>query len=452
MADGGLKAGLVRALAGFAELLDRARNSRLAAKQARARAKLQSIGDNVHIDVSAEIIDPQAVAVGNNVQIGPGVYIQAQGGLQIQDNVHISNGVAIYTCEPSLGSDASLPDKQNWRQVVIERNVCIGRNAVILPGVTIGEGAIVGPGATIGANVPPRAVMSAQPAVVTGERSADAYEDIKARQPAATSRFKRGDERTPNICFVLTTGRAGSTTIAAVLNQHPKVDAKHEAHLQLVKWSTDYAHGALSHDDMKRKLVQLLLQTSVYRDDTVYVFSDLKLFNLTPLLREIIPSAKFVWMLRSGSAVVASTVGRSWYAGPDHPVWKNIDWYYHDNRIRGDLCGSVTAAEWASMTPFEKNCWYWTHVNTVIERDLNLVPESLRRTQRLEDFDAAAALALQRFLNVEPAKIPVTAANEAHYDKHGAAAWTEQEVASFDRICGPLMRRLYPNEPGQSAT
>jgi acetyltransferase-like isoleucine patch superfamily enzyme len=446
MADGGLKDGLVRALAKFAGLLDRARNKVLASKQAQARAAFQSIGDNVSIDVSAEIIDPQAVAVGNNINIGRGVYIQAQGGLQIQDNVHISDGVAIFTSEPYLGCDASLPDKQIWRQVVIERNAWIGRNATILPGVTIGEGAIVGPGAAVSADVPPRAVMSAQPAVVTGERPADAYEDIKARQAAAASalRFKRGDERTPSICFVLTTGRAGSTTIAAVLNQHPKVDAKHEAHLQLVKWSTDYAHGALSYDDMKRKLTQLLLQTSVYRDDTVYVFSDLKLFNLTPILREIIPSAKFVWMMRSASAVVASTVGRSWYAGPSHPVWKNIDWYYHDNRIRGDLCGSVTAAEWATMTPFEKNCWYWTHVNEVIERDLNQVPESLRRTQRLEDFDASAALALQTFIGVEPMNIAVTAANEARYDKH--AAWTKQEKASFDKICGPLMRRLYPGD------
>jgi hypothetical protein len=125
-------------------------------------------------------------------------------------------------------------------------------------------------------------------------------------------------------------------------------------------------------------------------------------------------------------------------------VWKNIDWYYHDNRIRGDLCGSVTAAEWATMTPFEKNCWYWTHVNEVIERDLNQVPESLRRTQRLEDFDASAALALQTFIGVEPMNIAVTAANEARYDKH--AAWTKQEKASFDKICGPLMRRLYPGD------
>ncbi len=452
MASGGLKNVLVRALASLAELLDRARRSRLADQQARVRAAFQSIGDNVIIDPSAEIVDPRAIALGNNIQMGRGVFIQAQGGLQIQDNVHISDGVAIYTTEPHQGSDASLPQRQTWRQVVIERNVTIGRNAVVLPGVTIGEGAIVGPSAVVCADVPARAVMGAQPARVTGERPLGAYEELRARQTAASSalQFKRGDERSPSICFVLTTGRAGSTTIAAALNQHPKVDAKHEAHMQLIKWSTDFAHGALSAAEMKDKLTQLLLQTSVYSKDVVYVFSDLKLFNLTPILHEIIPTAKFVWMMREARAVVASTVGRSWYAGPDHPVWKNIDWYYHENRIRGDLCGSVTAADWASMTAFEKNCWYWTHVNEVIERDLGRLPEPLRYTLRLEDFNSSAAIALQKFLGLEPVDILVRGTNEAHYDKHSAAAWTEQERASFDRICGPLMRRLYPSGTRQS--
>jgi UDP-2-acetamido-3-amino-2,3-dideoxy-glucuronate N-acetyltransferase len=50
----------------------------------------------------------------------------------------------------------------------VRRGASIGANATLLPGVTIGAGAMVGAGAVVTRDVPPRAIVMGNPAVVTG--------------------------------------------------------------------------------------------------------------------------------------------------------------------------------------------------------------------------------------------------------------------------------------------
>lgn len=55
------------------------------------------------------------------------------------------------------------------KPIRIEDDVFIGMNALILKGVTIGGGAVVGAGSVVRADVPPRAIVAGNPAVVVGK-------------------------------------------------------------------------------------------------------------------------------------------------------------------------------------------------------------------------------------------------------------------------------------------
>ena len=73
--------------------------------------------------------------MGERVDIGAFTYIQADGGVIIEDDVQIGGGCKIY-------SVSTIDDKKG--QVILKRNCRIGANSVIMPGITVGENAIVG--------------------------------------------------------------------------------------------------------------------------------------------------------------------------------------------------------------------------------------------------------------------------------------------------------------------
>jgi hypothetical protein len=82
------------------------------------------------------------------------------------------------------------------------------------------------------------------------------------------------------------------------------------------------------------------------------------------LLSEILPQAGFIWLIRDGRAVVASTVGRGWF--DDHelegvPPEKYMKRQWKTHRLNGALCGALSGEEWRQMSVFERNCWYWAY-------------------------------------------------------------------------------------------
>ena len=68
--------------------------------------------------------------------------------------------------------------------------------------------------------------------------------------------------------------------------------------------------------------------------------------NLIGILGRVLPEAKYVWLVRDGRDVVASTTARGWYdAEYTSGVWGEY-------RLRGDAVGEVGTAVWDAMTPF----------------------------------------------------------------------------------------------------
>ena len=88
---------------------------------------------------------PSLFMLGDKVDIGYGCYIQAQAGVQIEDNVQIGSHCAIYSVNTE-------DNTEGW--VIIKEGANVGSHTVIFPGVTIGKGATVGAHSLVKTDVP----------------------------------------------------------------------------------------------------------------------------------------------------------------------------------------------------------------------------------------------------------------------------------------------------------
>jgi hypothetical protein len=400
-------------------------SARRAHRQRRARDLLsyaQSCGD-VHAEGELHITDPGSVAIGNGVTLGDGVWMDASGGLTIGDRARLGREVMIHTVERTGPSAAEAVP----RPVAIGRDVLIGDRACVLPGVTIGDGAVVRPAAVVAADVPAAAAW-------------------RPPSPAAAPRRVHADSPRARLFFVLSTGRSGSVSIARMLSQHPEVVCHHEPRPQMIRLSAELAHGLKIPAQVEQELRAVFCDSSVFPADRVYGESDQKYWNLATLLAGMLPRSRFVWLIRDGRDVVASTYGQAWFPDaerPGDPVSPELyeRWLYY--RLHGAACKAFTPQAWEALGLFEKNCWHWAYVNAGIESVLSaLSPERWRRV-RLEELERQAA-ELFRFLGVAPVPAAVEQENRATYAVTRWQQWSGAERRAFEQWCGEGMDRWYP--------
>lgn len=98
---------------------------------------------------------------GSNINIGDGVFINANGvfldafEINIGNRVFIGPHVGIYTSNHAKDLEQRRRYIESGAPVVIEDDVWIGGGATVLPGVTVGKGSIIGAGAVVAKSVPP---------------------------------------------------------------------------------------------------------------------------------------------------------------------------------------------------------------------------------------------------------------------------------------------------------
>ena len=95
--------------------------------------------------------------LGKNTDIGAFVYINANAGVVIEDNVQIGGGVKIY-------SVSTIDNKKG--KVILKKNCKIGANSIITPGVTIGENSIIGALSFVNGDIPDNVMAFGIPAKV----------------------------------------------------------------------------------------------------------------------------------------------------------------------------------------------------------------------------------------------------------------------------------------------
>jgi UDP-2-acetamido-3-amino-2,3-dideoxy-glucuronate N-acetyltransferase len=112
------------------------------------------------------------VVVGDRVTIKSGV--QLWDGIELGDDVFVGPNVT-FTNDP-FPRNKQYPE--TFSRTVIESGASIGGGAVILPGVRVGHNAMVGAGAVVTRDVPPFAIVTGNPAAITG------YNDTSGRKLA----------------------------------------------------------------------------------------------------------------------------------------------------------------------------------------------------------------------------------------------------------------------------
>ena len=98
---------------------------------------------------------PENLKLGRNFDIGTFTYINANYGVEIDDNVQIGSHCAIY-------SHSTIDNKKG--RVILERNCKIGTHSTIMPGVKIGENSIVGAYSFVNKNIPKNQLWVGVPA------------------------------------------------------------------------------------------------------------------------------------------------------------------------------------------------------------------------------------------------------------------------------------------------
>jgi acetyltransferase-like isoleucine patch superfamily enzyme len=121
---------------------------------------------------SARIFHGENLVAGEYIYIGPGVMINAQGGVEIGTGSIIAPEVTIFSSSHDYRSGDLLPYDvfDNNRPVRIGQGVWIGYRALICPGVTIGDGAIIAMGAVVSRDVGRGEVVGGNPAKVISMR------------------------------------------------------------------------------------------------------------------------------------------------------------------------------------------------------------------------------------------------------------------------------------------
>jgi UDP-2-acetamido-3-amino-2,3-dideoxy-glucuronate N-acetyltransferase len=159
----------------------------------RALVESKSIGDNTKIGafshvaaearIGAECIIGDHVYIENDVVIGERVTvsngIQLGNGLRIDDDVFIGANATIASDSlPGSGSGAAS-------RTQIQKGAYIGANATVSSGIIIGRHSRIGAGAVVSRSVPPHAMVTGNPAQITGYVSTGAAQ--RSQEPVSVA-------------------------------------------------------------------------------------------------------------------------------------------------------------------------------------------------------------------------------------------------------------------------
>lgn len=237
--------------------------------------------------------------------------------------------------------------------------------------------------------------------------------------------------------FIVSTGRSGTTTIARSFNQSPDCTCLHEPNPRFIREAPLYHYGDLSGD----KIAEVLKETRCWAGNRVYGESSHKLSFLLPILKEVFPGAKFIWLVRDGRQVVASSVARGLYQ-PIKERQESSEWRRY--RLNGVRNGEIKESCWKEMSRFEKNCWRWTRINQIIEKQINVLDLPFRKV-RLEEFlSSISRLAIWLGVAEPITGFRIRRHNATSKKRRTWREWTENEQEAFLKWCGDAMDEHYP--------
>ena len=102
---------------------------------------LGKVGKNIKLFTPFYFSFGFQIEIGDNVEIGKGIFLGDAGKIKIGNNVVLESEVQIYTTNHLL----NITDRAyiSTKDVIIEDGVRIGKGVIIIPGIKIGKGAII---------------------------------------------------------------------------------------------------------------------------------------------------------------------------------------------------------------------------------------------------------------------------------------------------------------------
>lgn len=130
-------------------------------------------GSNVAIFPGVYLFNIENLEIGENVSIHEMCYIDAEGGISIENNVSIAHRSTVLSSN-HIYSELDTPIKyqgMKLEKTVIKQNVWIGCGCSIMAGVTINSGSVVGANSTVTKDVPKNTIAGGSPAKVFKTRN-----------------------------------------------------------------------------------------------------------------------------------------------------------------------------------------------------------------------------------------------------------------------------------------
>jgi acetyltransferase-like isoleucine patch superfamily enzyme len=122
---------------------------------------------STNIALGVEMWRGERLKIGRDSTIGQRSYVDARGGVRIDEHVSVSRETALLTAT-HRPDDPSFAGRES--PVHLEHHAWIGLRAIVMPGVVVGEGAIVAAGALVTCDVAPYTIVGGVPARVLRER------------------------------------------------------------------------------------------------------------------------------------------------------------------------------------------------------------------------------------------------------------------------------------------
>lgn len=147
-------------------------------------ARLRSAGSGLMIYPGARIYGAASLTVGRDCRIGFDNMIQANGGIDIGDDVLLGPGVKIWSVNHvSTRLDVPIWDQgYEHKSVSIGSGVWIGADSFIMPGAQIGDHVVIAAGSVVGAKgVEPYSILAGNPARRIGTRLDRAAAELATR-------------------------------------------------------------------------------------------------------------------------------------------------------------------------------------------------------------------------------------------------------------------------------
>ena len=353
-------------------------------------------GKRIILKKDVRFIRSKGLALGNNIEIKGGGIIDATAGILLGDNCIIDKNIKITT---------------------VDRNVVPRQYAPI----------IIGAGNRVSRDIKSGTILPNQ----TPCKGLSNYEG--------------------QIVFILSTGRSGSKSIAELLNGHPDAECYHDSFPHVYTWCCDLLYGRRSRREIKEKILALYNATAIGKG-LVHGQSDQKLAALVPILAEVFPNAKFIWLIRRADSFLNSSYPRGWYDNSEFGYPPNMNEFFSKNatpsefdaahRINGFLVGEIEENTWKKMSAFERNCWYWSYWNNLIEKELSLLPGSRSIQLKLHELSSKTK-EVQYFLGLPNIEIKTEKVNAARYKKLTRKDWTHEMENIYLQHCEVDMKRWF---------